>query len=148
VNNYKFILPKNILTKYFALFFKFDRKFYLACNPDLKSYGINAFAHFIKHGCQEKRIFSMDGCTIVPSNKFDLGQFEYLFNSPIQEMISKSFRISIVLLPWSVGCWGRPFRFLRVKISNSLLETNIFRETSQIVYTKKGVRQSVFLVKC
>jgi hypothetical protein len=148
---YLFELPKSIieiLIKYFTLFLKFDKKFYLACNPDLNTVGINPIRHFVNHGFKEKRIFSLDECTIVPVNELELAQFQDLFNSPIQGMISKSFRLSIVLLPWTTGCWGRPFRFLRVKISNALINTDIFKENSQIVYTKKGVRHGVFLVKC
>jgi hypothetical protein len=143
-------LLKNVfdfIYKYYILVFEFDKNFYLACNPDVKETGINPISHFIKNGFGEKRIFSLKGCDTEPLDYSKLIGYQDFFNLTSKDLVSNSFHFSIVLLPWSPGCWGRPFKFIRVRITNSLVEPNIFKDPKIVLYNEKGFCESQYLLK-
>lgn len=136
-----------VLQKYFILIFKFDKKFYLACNPDVRDTDTDPINHFIKYGFREKRIYSLKYCDTKLLDVLNFKEYRHLFNFNSMDMGSKSFNVSLVLIPWTPGCFGRPFQFLQIKVSNSLLKSNIIADSSVILYSEKGIFERVFLLK-
>lgn len=137
----------DVFQKYYILIFKFDKKFYLACNPDVRDTGTDPSHHFIKYGFLEKRIYNLEDCDTNLVDVLILKEYHHLFNLTFMDMGSKSFNLSIVLIPWTPGCFGRPFQFLQVKISNSLLKSNIIVDSSVILYSEKSIFERFFLLK-
>jgi hypothetical protein len=136
-----------VFQKYYILIFKFDKKFYLACNPDVRDTDTNPIQHFIKYGFLEERIYSLEDCDTNLIDVLNLKKYHHLFNLTLMDMGSKLFNLSIVLIPWTPGCFGRPFQFMQVRISNSILKSNIILDSSIILYSKKGIFERVFLLK-
>ncbi len=136
-----------VFQKYYVLIFKFDKKFYLACNPDVRDTDTDPIKHFIKYGFLEKRIYNLEDCDTNLVDVLILEEYNHLFNLTLMDMGSKSFNLSLVLIPWTPGCFGRPFQFLQVKISNSLLKSNIIVDSSVILYSEKRIFERFFLLK-
>lgn len=130
---------------YYILIFKFDKKFYLACNPDVRD--MDPINHFIKYGFLEKRIYSLEYCDTNLVDALNLKEYHYLFNLSLMDMASKSFNLSIVSIPWTPGCFGRPFQFMHLRISNSLFKSNNIVDSSVILYSKKGIFEQIILLK-
>lgn len=138
---------RQVFQKYYILIFKFDSKFYLACNPDIKIVGINPKIHFLNYGFREQRIYSIEECDVVNSNGPDLHNFKNIFELSLDEITSTSIHFSTILTPWRQGCWGRPSQFIHVRITKGLLNRKVVKNISTVLYTKKGLYENTFLLK-
>lgn len=133
--------------KYYILIFKFDKKFYLACNPDVREATINPLQHFMKYGFIEKRLYRMKDCDMKLVDDFESKKYHHLFNFDLRKMDSKSFNLSTILIPWTPGCFGRPFQIMKARISNSILKSSMIVDSNNILYCKKGIFATIFLLK-
>ena len=133
--------------KYYILIFIFDRKFYIACNPDVAIRGINARNHFRKYGFLEERVFSVNECDTVLIEDKNLSQFQSMFDVSLADSNSSYVHLSMILLPWRIGCWGRPFKFIRVRISNFSSTSKTIINASNLFYTKKGFFETIYFLK-
>ena len=138
---------RQVFQKYYILVFKFDSKFYLACNPDIKIAGVNPKIHFLNYGFREQRIYSIKECNVVLLKGSDLLNFKNIFGLPLDEITSSSIHFSTIFTPWRQGCWGRPSQFIHVRITKKLLNLKQVKNVSTILYTKKGLYENVFLLK-
>lgn len=137
----------NIFQKYYIVFFKFDTKFYLACNPDVGINGINANRHFRKYGFLEKRVFSITECVMDLIEGTNLVQFQNIFDISLNEPKSSAIKFSTISLPWRIGCSGRPYQFVHVRIPNSLIDSNNLAKHIKAVYVKRGFWETILLIK-
>ncbi len=136
-----------MVKKSYILLFKFNKEFYLACNPDVKTKKFDARKHYREYGYYEQRIFSIKECEVVVIDKKDTIQFQNYLNLSSGSLRPKNSNVSIILLPWRAGCWGRPFQFVRVTIISLSRSKKTIFNLGTILYAKESFHKTDYLLE-
>ena len=146
--NKLFINTVKAIYKIYILVFRFDKQFYLVCNPDVKNAHLDSVYHFRKYGFNEQRVVSLKECHMVAIERLNLDEYQGALLFKLNDLKTPESYCSLVLVPWRPGCWGRPNQFIRIILPNYLAISSVIVNLENILYIKKGIYQTTILVQC
>ena len=132
-----------LLTRCCKLIYNFDQEFYLICNPDVRKYHEGAFAHWVKHGRDEHRIFTSKKC-FVKNFYISLETINSLLKN-VSELeipeISEVLSSELFQIPWRPGIAGFPSKIvsLKIKLKNRPSNDNQISNEHKIILRKKSL---------